>query len=107
MIKIDLKPLSVNEAWKGKRFRTDKYRKFQTDLSYLLPKIEITNPPFCLKLVFGFSNKLSDIDNPVKLVQDILVKKYGFDDRDIYRLEVDKTIVKKGSEFIRFEILPI
>ena len=35
---------------------------------------------------------------------DCLVKKYGFDDRQIYELTQKKEIVKKGNEFIEFEI---
>lgn len=31
-------------------------------------------------------------------------KKYNFDDCDIYELNIKKSIVKKGSEFIEFEI---
>jgi len=105
MITINIKPLSVNGAFQGKKFKTPKYKAFETEMLYKLPKLEI-NPADKLKLsiVFGFSNKLSDIDNPVKMLSDCLVKKYGFDDRQIYELHVIKEIVKKGSEFISFEI---
>ena len=41
MIRINIKPLSVNEAWKGKRFRTDKYKAYQKIVVYLLTKIKI------------------------------------------------------------------
>ena len=54
---------------------------------------------------YGFSSKLADIDNPCKLVLDCLVKKYGFDDRQIYELIQTKEIVKKGLEYIDFEIV--
>lgn len=57
-----------------------------------------------LQLEFGFSNKLADVDGPVKLVTDILQKKYGFNDNQIYRLEVDKVIVPKGSEYWSFNL---
>ena len=61
-------------------------------------------PPFKVNYVFGFSNKASDLDNPVKVLTDILQKKYGFNDKDIYEMNVKKKIVKKGEEYIKFKI---
>ena len=52
---------------------------------------------------FGL-NTLADWDNPVKPLQDILQKKYGFDDRRIMRATVIKSIVKKGDGYINFSI---
>jgi Holliday junction resolvase RusA-like endonuclease len=47
---------------------------------------------------------MADIDNPLKPILDVLQKKYGFDDRQIYELNVKKEIVKKGDEFIKLKI---
>lgn len=104
-MKIEIKPLSVNQVWQGKRFKTSKYKAYESELLYRLPKLKV-NPLNKLKitLVFGFSNKLSDIDNPVKPFLDCLQKKYNFDDRNIYNLIIKKEIVKKGKEFIEFKI---
>lgn len=107
MIEIKLKPLSVNSAFKGRRFRTDDYNKYIRNMLFLLPKIEIGPAPYELSVVFGYSSKASDIDNGLKSFLDCLVKKYGFDDRDIYKLNVKKEIVKKGEEFTNFEIKSI
>lgn len=97
--------MSVNQCWQGKRFKTKVYKQFESDLLYMLPKIkEFPTAPFVLKYRFGLSNILSDLDNPVKPMTDILQKKYGFNDKDIYRLQVEKILVKKGQEFIDFEI---
>jgi Holliday junction resolvase RusA-like endonuclease len=57
-----------------------------------------------LAIEFGFSSKLSDIDNCLKTFIDCLVKKYGVDDRYIIELHVFKAIVKKGEEYIKFKI---
>lgn len=96
MIKIKIKPLSVNEAWRGKRYKTDLYKNYSKLVPLLLPKkLEIPKGKLTIKYIFGFSNSLSDIDNPVKQFQDVLCKKYKFDDRRIYRLEILKRIVKK------------
>jgi hypothetical protein len=107
MIRIEIKPLSVNEAWQGKRHKTDKYRQYQNNLLWLLPKIEVPNPPYEIHFRFGFSNSLSDWDNPVKPTQDILSKKYGFNDKLIRKATVDTEIVKKGEEYFEFEIITV
>lgn len=104
MTLVKIKPLSVNEAWKGRRFRSDAYKKYQSDLLYLLPKIVIPEPPYVLHITFGFSSASSDNDNPVKPFQDVLQKKYKFNDKLVHRLIVDRSQVKKGEEFIEFEI---
>ena len=105
MIKLNIKPLSVNQAWKGRRFKTDKYKAFQTLMLHSLPKLK-DKPLGALKVTlhYGFSNKLSDIDNPCKMILDCMVKKYGFDDRQIFELIQTKEIVKKGDDFIQFKI---
>jgi len=103
---LKIKPLSVNEAWQGKRFKTEKYKKYEIDLLYLLPKLNIPEPPYRLEIEFGMS-KLSDIDNPLKPFLDVLQKKYLINDRDVLELTVKKTLVKKELEFIDFKILPL
>ena len=87
-----------------KRF-LDKYKAFERGLLYLLPAMKIPYQKLQLNLEFGFSNRGSDLDNPVKMVQDILSKKYGFNDNLIFRIILDKVIVKKGDEYIKFEII--
>jgi len=105
MIEIKLKPLSVNEVWKGKRFRTKAYDNYERALMFMLPKkITIPEPPFLLTLEFGFSSSASDWDNPIKPFQDVLAKKYNFNDKLIKKGIVSVEMVKKGSEFIRFKI---
>lgn len=102
--KIQIKPLSVNEAWQGRRFKTKKYKKFEHDLLLMLSKSNLPAPPYRLSFIFGFSNKASDCSNPIKLVEDILSKKYKFNDNQIYEISVLKQIVPKGSEFIDFTL---
>jgi len=37
--KINIKPLSVNDAWKGKRYKTEKYKNYENVLfNYYLKK---------------------------------------------------------------------
>jgi len=108
MIKVDIKPLSVNEAWKGKRFKTKKYSHYTNNLMLLLPNSSGEslgeNERLELFIEWGLSNKGADIDNPAKCFIDALQKKYGFNDSKIYKLTMIKEIVKKGSEYIKFDI---
>lgn len=108
MIKLNIKPLSVNKAFQGRRFKTNDYKRFEKEMLLILPKIkqDLTGN-LKIEIEYGFSSKLSDIDNPCKLVLDCLVKKYGFDDRQIYELNQKKEIVKKGSEYIKFNFYKV
>lgn len=104
-MKIEIKPLSVNQVWQGRRFKTKKYKNYEKELLYLLPPVEIDfKSLLSIELTFGFSNRSSDIDNPLKPLLDVLQKKYGFDDKQVYELNVKKEIVKKGDEFITLKI---
>ena len=103
---MKIKPLSVNEAFNGRRTRSKKYDSFIRTMLFLLPNnLKIPEPTnIKLAIEFGFSSKASDIDNCCKSFIDCLVKKYKVDDRHIYELHVFKTIVAKGQEYIKFKI---
>ena len=108
--KLNEKPLSINEAWQGKRFKTPAYKHYEKAMLLLMPKGKV-DPDQMLRVefFFGFSNKASDLDNPVKLLMDIAQKKYGFNDKNVFELNVRKCIVKKGEEFIQmgiYQLLP-
>lgn len=108
MRKVNIKPLSVNKAWQGRRFKTKEYKQYEKDCLMILPNsIEIPEGELKISLTFGFSSKSSDADNPVKLFVDILQKKYDFNDSRIYEYSIKKTSVKKGKEFIKFKIEPL
>lgn len=104
MVKIDVKPLSVNGAWQGKKFKTKEYKDYEVELLYRLPHIELPEPPYAVQYTFGVSSKCADWDNPIKPLQDILQKRYGFNDKHIVEAVVKKEIVPKGKEFVAFEI---
>ena len=106
-MRIDIKPLSVNEAWQGRRFKTNKYARYIKDMLTILPPLTVPDCKLELEITFGLSSVAADIDNPLKCFIDCLQKKYGFDDKMIYRLIVNKSIVKRGKEFIEFDIKPI
>lgn len=103
---INVKPLSVNAAWQGRRFKTSLYKAFETEV--LLKLRPITIPVYDklrVDVTFYFKNKNSDIDNGIKPFLDILQKKYKFNDSRIYELNVKKVISKQ--EGIGFYITAI
>src|SRR3990167_10343001 len=100
MYKIQIKPLSVNRVWQGRRFKTPDYKAYEREMILLLPKKKIPQGRLFLRLTVGVSSKNSDIDNPVKPILDILQKKYLFNDKKIYLMEVEKVDVEKEEEFI-------
>ena len=106
MNNIEIKALSVNNAWKGKRFKTQEYKDYEEILFYdKLPKIKIPEGKLELKIRVGFSSRASDLDNILKPFIDVLQKKYKFNDNRIYKLKIEKEIILKGKEFIEFEII--
>jgi hypothetical protein len=107
-IKIDIKPLSVNEAYKGKRYKTNDYKRYEIAVLSLLPKkYDLPEPPYEIRFTFGFSSHASDWDNCIKATQDIISKKYKFNDKLIKRGVVEVDNVPKGSEYFTFEILSL
>lgn len=104
MNKVAIKPLSVNEAFQGRRYKTKAYKTYEKTLLSILPDVEIPDDNLILHVKVGYSNKRSDIDNFLKPFIDVLQKKYGFDDAMIYGLVVNKEITKKGFEYICFKI---
>ena len=103
-MRIDIKPLSVNECFQGRRFKTKKYLAYEKEVLLTLKPMQVNGGKLRLHLRFGVSSKNADIDNPVKPFVDCMQKKYGFNDRQIYSLIVDKIDVPKGQEFIEFDI---
>lgn len=100
-----IKPLSTNKQWAGRRFKTKEYEAYEWELSSKLPKMDIPkNVPLRLILSFGFSSKASDLSNAVKATEDIICKKYRYDDKWHFEIYLYKEIVKKGEEFIQFDI---
>ena len=107
--RINIKPLSVNEAWQGKRFKTKKYKQYEKQLLTLLRRSSALDDlkkheKLKLEINLGFSSANSDYDNPIKLIQDILQKKYVFNDSKIYEARIKKNIVNKGHEYFDFTI---
>lgn len=105
MHKIEIKPLSVNEGYQGRRYKTRSLIRWQIALKWLLPaKFKLPEPPYEIYIRFGFSSKASDWDNGIKHFVDALADKYRFNDKLIRRAVIETEIVKKGQEYIEWEL---
>jgi len=104
MYHISINPLSLNHAYRGRRFDTQELRQYKNDLAILLPKLEVPHGKLSVQYEFGVSSKASDGDNLVKCLQDAIASKYGFNDKDIYEWKFCKVDVKKGEEYIKFDL---
>ncbi len=108
-IKIPISPLSVNKAWQGRRFKTKEYKDYEKNVLCLLPRERPLEGELFVRYVFYIKNyKMSDIDNFIKPLQDILVKgKIIEDDRFIKSILIIKEQVKdKKDEKIVLDIVP-
>lgn len=105
MITIFVKALSANRAFKGRRFRTKEYDAFEKEMFYALREIKAGVIPNRLHIqyVFGLSSKNSDLGNCEKQCTDVLTKKFGFNDKNVYKITMERVDVKKGKEFIKFD----
>lgn len=104
-IKINIKPLSVNDAYRGRRFITPQYLEYKTKVRAALPDdLKIPPSPYSIHFVFGFSSASSDWDNCIKTTQDCIAQKYNFNDKLIKRGVVETVMVPKGKEFFEFKI---
>lgn len=108
MNRVNIRPLSVNEGYRGRRFHTKEHKIWSQSVNILLPNsFKLPLPPFEIKLRFGMSSSSSDFDNPTKFFIDSLATKYRFNDKLIRKGTIEKTLVPKGKEFIEWDILKL
>ena len=104
---LDIKPMSVNEAYKGEVRISPTYTAYKHKVRCKLLEMDIPySEKYLIKINFGLSNNSADWDNPIKPFQDILQTKYKFNDKVIFKGIIEKWIVPKGYEFIEFKIEP-
>lgn len=104
-IEIPIKALSNNEAWMGRRFKSKKYKQYESDVDKLLPRAKNTiKGEVEIHYTFYIKNYgMTDVDNLIKETQDIIVKKgYIEDDRKVIFLSAEK--IKSKEEKIIIEI---
>ena len=100
--------MTVNQAWKGRRFRSDLYTVFRTKLLLLLRRLKPRMPKKSIRLFahykWGVSNIRTDVDNPTKPFQDVLFDHSGLKDEHVHFLILEKHKTPKGKEYIEFVV---
>ena len=104
---VEIRPLSVNMCWQGRRFKTPEYKAYERETLLLLPKRKMIKGNVEVYLIFFFKNdKMRDIDNSIKPILDFFTKKgYIEDDRKIIHLDISKQ--KSEREGFAFEIMEV
>ena len=107
MHSVKIKALSVNDAWQGRRYKSQKYTKFSNEMNLqlvLLNKPQVPDGPINIHYRFHISNMNTDVDNLIKAFQDVLFKWLEVDDRRIVNLIAGKVKCRKGEEKIEWDI---
>ena len=102
--RINIKPLSVNKAWGGRTFKSKYYKEYEKQVPLMLKAIRVPEGKLQVNYKFGMSSTASDWDNPIKPFQDVLFRYLGINDSRVYKAVVEKLKVKRGEEYIEFEI---
>jgi len=125
MIKLPLKSISLNQTYKiwkkwkycmmyitkeAKQLKQDIYNfLIFNNVKDIYEWIDFTKKDLKLYLYkkIGVSNIWSDVDNSNKLFQDVLADYLWFNDNKIFKQTSEKEKVKKGEEYIEFELYEI
>ena len=91
-IYLQIKPLSVNAAFQGRRFKTKQCNQYCRDLCMILPKNQKIAGYIDVHLKFYLTNaKMTDGDNLVKVLMDCVVQQGIIeDDRKILKYTIEK-----------------
>jgi Holliday junction resolvase RusA-like endonuclease len=96
MLEIPYKPLSVNEAFMGRRFNTKKKTEYEKAVSSHIRNWRLDDVIAPYEIHFRFYiPKAQDYDNCIKCTQDILMEHFNINDKDIYKAVIEKIPVKK------------
>lgn len=99
---LNLEPLSINQAFQGRRFKTPKYNKWIKSGLWLLKPLKRQEKPYRIDVEL-YVGSLFDIDNALKPLFDLLKKGNIIeDDRYIEVLTIRKIISKEHKFIINF-----
>jgi len=107
-MKLNIKPLSVNKAWRGRRFKTPEYEAWREQMGWILKNHANQKIQWCnLKIDFHIKNYgASDVDNMIKSTLDALVEAKVIED-DRYVKSITATKHRAKEEYICITIEPI
>ena len=106
---IPIKPLTVNKAYRGRKYKSPEYKEWTEKMDLLLLKHAPPGPlpEGDLFIFFNFGMTLqNDTDNPVKSAKDRIAKHYGINDRRFRSHAADRIKQPRDGGFIEFIIKP-
>jgi len=104
---VKIKPISVNQAFQGRRFKTKKHKAYEEELQWLLKGQKKVKGFYSISFTFHIKNFLvSDVSNLVKVTEDSIVKA-GLVDDDRYCLEMHLKKVRSKEDWFEFKIKPL
>ena len=103
---LSIKPLSINAAFQGRRFKTKECNAYCKALALMLPNTRVESEYYELHFRFYLKNfAMTDEDNCIKVLQDCMVKKGIIsDDRRIIKHVIEKFPSK--TDYVEYEVLP-
>lgn len=106
LISLPIKALSVNQAYRGRRFASVELKQYKQDVGYLLHLFKPITGEIELRYKFHIKNyNRTDVGNLEKPLTDILVETGLIpDDRHVKKITLEKF---KGKDSIEIEILSI
>ena len=108
--RINLKPLSANRMFARKGKTTFKSKDYTIYQETIQNQLQGTEWPFGTDRVHfhveaGLSNRGADLDNVIKPILDTYQWIYeDFNDNKVYGIELEKYIVKRGSEYLDIRV---
>lgn len=104
--RFNIKPVSANRMYFRNKQLTKDYRLFREQVYEDVA--DRSKWPFedgehlTFVVMVGFSSKLADVDNVIKPLLDTWQLMFEFNDKYVYKVIIEKEIVKKGEEY--FEV---
>jgi len=103
-LEIKLKPITVNQCWQGRRFKTPAYTNWRKSFSLLLKDKSQIKGELSVILEFYIKHaSTTDTDNLIKPTLDAL-KEIGVIVDDKYITEIHAYKYKSDKEFIRITL---
>jgi|TARA_Y100000296_G_scaffold86818_1_gene128000 Holliday junction resolvase RusA-like endonuclease len=96
---VPIRPITINQAWCGRKFKTPRYKKWREEMGWLVKgkgKVKWCN----IELEFHIKHfATTDVDNLIKPVLDAL-EEGGVIENDKYVVSVKATKYKSSNERI-------
>ena len=106
--KVDMKPISVNKAWKGRRYKTDEYKVWRQEALYRIKLMKLEKIEGWVEVHINSylkNFKITDEANLLKAIFDALVDAEVIeDDRFIKRHTSEKH--ESDEDYFTFEVVP-